>query len=444
MQSTSTTSVTAATSLVSTSLNTAVSENRPGSGPRGSRSCQNLVRIGGMLSHAELPSREALVEDLKLLREKGLLEIDDIDLPALVVTARYVMPPGPDDGALIESLLRRSVSRLGGGKYGDSAHALYGLDGDGRSLTSGVRRQNAADRLGVSIRTFLRKEDAMLNQIARQMLVLCSDQQQRDGRHRLAAAHPVESGMAAQWIERFEAYYRLWTPIYAIGADLTAYRATLIEDPRPYDRRYGSDSPDDSGYSQDEQAEGYAKYALTHYAVFEWDLRRFIADYGGLWLLSEPDIETQVADATYRIKWHVNPFNERDQSFLRMVIDETPNQEMHGFLERLAATDVGRQTYQEWIDWCASCECNWTPGDSPDEDYFPTAKNQEGISEECQLHRVVEACGLYCHLVDQDWRKIADWYHLDAAALGKGVSAERIYADWRSTPSGARYRAPGA
>ena len=60
-------------------------------------------------------------------------------------------------------------------------------------------------------------------------------------------------------------------------------------------------------------------------------------------MLSEPDIETAVSDAVYRISWHVNPFNERDQSFLRTVIDETPNQELHGFLERLASTELGKR-----------------------------------------------------------------------------------------------------
>lgn len=446
MQSISTSSGTAATSSVSL-MNTAVPGNLRGSGRRGSQPGQNLVRIDGMLSRAEPPSREQLVDDLKLLREKGLSEIDDLDLPALTAASLIVVSAGPepDEAALVETLLRRAVSRVGGGKLGDSAQALFGLDGDTRTLTSGVRRGIAADRLGVSIRTFRRNhEDPMLNQVARQILVLCAEQQQREGRGRLAAAHPVESGIALHWIERFEAYYQLWTPIYALAADLTAYRSTMIEDPRPYDRRFGTDAPDDSGYSQDEQADGYARDALYHYAFVEWGLRRFMANYGALWMLSEADIETEVSDATYRIRWHVNPFNERDQSFLRTLIDETPGQELHGFLERLAASDLGRQTHQEWLDWCATCSCTWDASAVPEADYFPTAKNQEGISTECQVHQVIGACGLYCDLIDKDWRKIADWYHLDDKAVSKGASAERLYAEWRSTPSGAEYKAPGA
>lgn len=385
------------------------------------------------------PTRDELAEDLKLLREKGLPEIDNLELPALRAAAKIVAPGEADEGAAQEVLLRRAAARLGGGSYGDAARALVGLDGDTRTLTAGVRRGIAAQNLGISLKTFLRKhEDPMLNQTARQILVLCAEQQLRDGRDRLAAAHPVESGMATHWVERFQAYYRLWTPITGLASDLTAYRSTLIEQPRPYDRRFGADDPRDPGYSQEEQAEGYARYALYHYAKFEWNLRQFITTYGGLWMLSEPDIETAVSGAVYRISWHVNPFNERDQSYLRTLIDETANQELHGFLGRLADTELGRATHQEWQEWCASCECSWPP--TTEADYFPTARSQPGISSECQVHQVVEACGLYCELIDKDWRQIADWYRLPEDQVVKGVNSNRLYANWRSTPRGAGSR----
>ena len=395
-----------------------------------------------MPNDPQAPTRAELADDLKLLREKGLPEIDDLRLPALLAAAKIVVPGEPDDGAAQETLLRRAAARLGGGSYGDAARALIGLDDDTRTLTAGVRRSIAAQCLGVSLKTLLRRhEEQLLNQTARQILVLCADQRQRDGRDRLAAEHPVESGMAFHWLERFQAYYRLWSPIYGLAADLSAYRATLLEQPRPFDRRFGSDSPDDPGYSQEEQAEGYARFALHHYATFEWELRQFRTLYGGLWMLSEPDIETAVSDAVYQISWHVNPFNERDQSFLRTVIDETPQQELHPFLERLASSDLGRTTHQEWQDWCTTCNCSWPPNSTTETDYFPTSRNQPGVSDECQLHQAIAACGLYCELIDKDWLKIADWYHIDNYAR-HGVTAERIYVDWRLSPRGAAYRPP--
>ena len=55
-----------------------------------SLSGQNLVKIGAMLVRPETPTIEALVDDLKLLRAKGLLQIAELELPALLQAARIV------------------------------------------------------------------------------------------------------------------------------------------------------------------------------------------------------------------------------------------------------------------------------------------------------------------------------------------------------------------
>jgi hypothetical protein len=64
--------------------------------------------------------------------------------------------------------------------------------------------------------------------------------------------------------------------------------------------------------------------------------------------------------------------------------------------------------------------------------YFPTRANTTQISAECQIHQVIENCARYCELIDEDWLKVADWYQLDDE-LKMGVTAEKLYADWRST-----------
>ncbi len=200
--------------------------------------------------------------------------------------------------------------------------------------------------------------------------------------------------------------------MYGLGADLTAYRATLLETDETWDRRFGTNAPDDPGYSKDEQAEGYASFALYHYAHVEWQLRQFQTLFGGQWLLSDADAEQAVADAVYRIFWHT-PWNERDQSYLRGLIAEAPDRELHGFLGALRATELGRATEQEWHGWTDSCRCEWrTTGATPDDEYFAIAKHHDGISEDCQLHKIVEACGDYLDLIDLDWKRLADWYHL--------------------------------
>ena len=127
--------------------------------------------------------------------------------------------------------------------------------------------------------------------------------------------------MAQVWMERFAAYYRIWSPVSGLGSDLTAYRSTLLEPPENWDRRYGIDGPDDPGYSREEQADGYVTFALYLYAHFEWELRQFETLFGGRWLLSDADAEQALADSVYRIRWHA-PVSERDQSYLRALVAE--------------------------------------------------------------------------------------------------------------------------
>lgn len=396
-----------------------------------------------MLKTPDPPTRDALVKELSVVREKGLLPIADLALPALESASRIAAgSPTIEPDVLITTTLRRAVVRLGGGSFGEAAALLFGLDQETFALTGGVRRTKAAEAMGCSVKTFLRKhEKPMLHQIATQILILCTEQGVRDTREQLEGHHPADSGMALHWIEMFQAYYRLWSPIYGLGADLTAARSTLFELPRPYDRRHGTHGPDDPGYSQEDQAEGYASFALYHYAFFEWELRTFRTRYGGLWMLSDAEAEKDAADSVYLIYWHIQPLNERDQSFLRTVIDETPNRELEGFLGRLASTELGERTRREWWDWVETCDCTWTPDTTSENEYFPIHSNHAGINEACQVHKVIESCGRYCELIDHDWRKIADWYRLNDE-VRKGVSADRLYTEWRSTPSGGDYRAP--
>jgi hypothetical protein len=380
---------------------------------------------------AEPPTHDALAAELKLLREKGLARIRSLELPALVAAGRIATADeSSEEHVVVEAALRRAVERFGGGAYGEAAALLFGLDQGARTLNSRVRRELAAERMERTADTFRKRyEPTMLGEIATQILTLCSEQHSRSARSETERRHPTESAMAVEWLRRFEAYYRLWTPISGLGNDLTAYRATLLETDRPWDRRFGTQGPIDPGYSQEEQAEGYARFALYHYALYQWELRRFVSAYGGLWLLSDGETEQAVSDAVYRIDWHTTG-NERDDSYLRTVLQDTPNQELHGFLERLASTEIGRETHREWQEWVGTCECVWAPEELRGEEYYPTRRHHKGIRETCQIHGVIEACSDYLDLIDRDWRKIADWYHLGEAP-SRGVDAGRLYDRFR-------------
>lgn len=383
-----------------------------------------MVRIS-----PQMPTEDELVIELIQIRDEGLPRLRGLDLPALNAAARIAtLDLASPDSVVVEALLRRSVARFGGGRYGDAAAALFCLDQGTRGLGSKERREIAAEAFERRYETFRKKQEPLLiAQLAHQILVLCSEQHTRDARAGLERVPgPEASAMPQVWMERFTAYYRIWTPISGLRNDLTAFRATTLEPDKPYDRRFGTKGPDDPGYSQDEQAEGYATFALYHYAHFAWELRQFVTLFGGQWLLSDADVEQAVADAVYRIDWRL-PWNERDQSFLRAVIADTPDQEMHGFLERLHSTELGRATEQEWFDWVRTCACSWPGGLHVEDDYFAASQQHEGISDQCQLHAVVQACGNYLHLIDEDWKRVADWYHLDEATR-RGVSPGALYA----------------
>jgi hypothetical protein len=368
-----------------------------------------------------------------LIREKGISKLADLDLPALNEAAAILAgDPALDEVALKESILRRAAFQLGGGKVGDAVATLFGLTPETAILTAGVRRRWTAEKLGISFRTLTRsREHEILDQLTQQILRHCTEQSLRDSRDRMQTRTPAESGLALHWVEMFQAYYRLWSPIYALGSDLTAYRSTLLETPRPYDRRFGERGPDDDGYSQEEQAEGYATFALFHYAHHLWELRRFMNRYGGMWMLSNPQAEYDAPDAIHRISWHVSPYNERDYSLLRTTLDETPYQELHGFITRLASTELGRVTHEEWQEWVATCECNWDDSSTPDQRYFRSSSTDSGIRSTCQVHQVISACGDYCKTIDDDWNLIADWYRLPDQ-LRRGKDDEQRYKEWRT------------
>ena len=315
-----------------------------------------------------------------------------------------------DDRAKTEAALRRAVEELGGGPYGESAGLLFGLTQGTRAHSSRVRREEAAAVVDKVADTFRKRyEPAMIEEIADQLISLTSKQSARNAWSEMEQRHPADSRLAVQWVERFESYYRLWTPIYALGADLTAARSTLLEVDRPYDETPEAEDADSKAYTQEDQAAGYATFALFRYASFLTELQRFMIRHGGLWLFATPEAEVAIRDAIYRVGWHVTPFNERDESWLRQLFHQDSHGEMHPFLSSLVESSIGRATLEEWLQWIGSCECVWEIG-VEGTDYFPTSERHTGIRADCQLHQSISACNTYCRTIDSEWLAIADWY----------------------------------
>jgi len=55
-------------------------------------------------------------------------------------------------------------------------------------------------------------------------------------------------------------YFGIWTPVYALGADLTAYRQTLLDPDRSWDEPRTEGTP---GYTQEDQAGGYGAFGIV-------------------------------------------------------------------------------------------------------------------------------------------------------------------------------------
>jgi hypothetical protein len=346
---------------------------------------------------SQVPTHEDLVTDLKLLREKGLIRLRSLRLLALqrAAVACGESESEQHDPPAIESLLRRAVDQLDG-EMGEACGYLFGLVPGTRGWKPKDLRERAASLYNQQPETF-RKEPEQLHigQVAEEILKLCHEQRLRVERVKLERRHPADSRLAVQWLDRFEAYYRIWTPISRLGDDLKAAIATRREPDlgHPPWNPEGSD-PDWNG--PQDQARGYVRGALYAYAWYQLELRRFMVRHGGLWIFSSAETEQEIADCIYKIGWYTT-FNTEDDSWLRRLLAQSQYEEELSFVQLLRAMPIGPSVHQEWQEFAASCDC--------EDDDHP--------KDDCRVHALIKSCERYCELVDAEWYKIADWYHPD-------------------------------
>jgi hypothetical protein len=391
-----------------------------------------------------VPEAEKLDDDLMKVRRNGIIAVRRLELPALTLAARAagrVEPHEPVGSYVIERLLRDAVARIGGDD-GELAATLFGLSPETRGGRPPALRRMAAEDAGVKVDHFRHAYEPRLRvALADQVLSEIHDCRLRLARLRLDVRTPVHSRLAVEWLARFEAMYRIWSPLTGVGNDLTAYRSTLLEEGRPWDAATGPYAGDGTGYSQEAQAAGYVTFALAYFAQFLVELRDFEVRYGGLWLLPEAQAEIDLREAVQRAVLG-SPNNERDNSFLRSTLTAVPGQELHGFLTALASTEIGRGTHAEWQDWAGSCECRWELGSRVGRGYFPTHLSHPGISDQCDMHILIAACNDYCLVLDDAWDAIADWYHDVPKPARADRTAEEIVAA-REDPLFKHLRKPG-
>src|ERR1039457_4362244 len=92
-----------------------------------------------------VPLHDDLVRDLKLLREKGLIRLRLLHLPALQQAAQACGESEQEqhDPPAIETMLRRAVEQLGG-EMGEACGSLFGLVPGPRGWKSKDLREHAA------------------------------------------------------------------------------------------------------------------------------------------------------------------------------------------------------------------------------------------------------------------------------------------------------------
>lgn len=375
--------------------------------------CGMIFRVPLPPDTPQPPDYTRLLADLRRWRQKGVLQLRRMSLQALVQAAlaagEATTASQAAEPAVLRSLLREALAPIAHSVTARCAAVLLGLDPATFDVAPHALREDAAQIYGVSLERFRKEpQEQVLAVVADAILERCFAHQARLGRLALERRHPAESRLAVKWLERFEAYFAIWTPIYALGADLTAYRSTLLDSGSPVEPDQVASTSVEL-YTFETQADGYALSALYRLASVTSAEQRFIIRYGGMWLLSSFEAEVDARDALYTLTRHL-PTNERDHSWLRVTLTNVGD-ELHPFLIALSRDEVGRTTIDEWRAWLEQCGCEWRDA-SHDEgaEYFPTARYHSQIDPQCPVHQTIEACSRYCSIIEQEWLRVADWY----------------------------------
>lgn len=363
-----------------------------------------------MPEESRVPPHDAVVRELGKVREKSLGGLRRLSLPALhqaATAAGLRTTDAQPEPAAIEDLIRKAVDRFDGGAYEEAAQYTFGLIGGTKFEIAAERRKQAARACAVSSETFRKShEKVVIEQTAEAILALARDAAMRQANVAMQQRHPADSRLAVAWVERFEAYYRIWTPVYALGADLRAALLTYNDAPADH-LPWDPDSADP--YDPVKEAQGYARSALYRYASFLLEVKRFMARHGGMWLFSDAERETEISDAIYRVGWH-NPINEENDSWLRRALATSQLEEAEPFYVRLNSSTQGEMIHEIWQKFVLDAHEAEVAGDT-------TAS---------QVHRTIAACDDYTGWVEDEWRRIGDWY-APGASVPRGIAATSLY-----------------
>lgn len=113
----------------------------------------------------------AVVDELRRLRERGIMQARSLELPHLLEAAQGAHPEIDNASRALEALLRRAVKSLGDDKIADVASLLLGVQPGTRGRRPSELRGLAAERWGVNRDTFRKVyEGIILNDVAAAVL----------------------------------------------------------------------------------------------------------------------------------------------------------------------------------------------------------------------------------------------------------------------------------
>ncbi len=343
------------------------------------------------------PDRRKLATELAALRRHGVttagLSARPLLLSLSVVRAKAASSEQADLAVAAEGVIREAAARVDASTDGPASTLLALAPGTRGSLLK-RRRATAADQLPVNVEHFRKeREPALVQAVANEVYAIDSAWRGRQSHRTAGERHPVDTRTGINWLERHQAYRRVWTPVAALRDDLIVLLELLRSD---------ADWPDVADRVMNQ---------LWRYSQFLRELDRFVNEMGGLWILADVDSEVASADAIRRIGWHV-PFGEADSSWLRLQLQRAPAEELDPFIDQVYPVERAKEMMTVWLDWAKACHCDL---DDPD-------------PERCEVHRWMSACDEFIRLIDEDWYRIADYYRTSPSDI-HGVDIRELW--WR-------------
>jgi hypothetical protein len=341
------------------------------------------------------PSPDEIAAELAAILREGVTTHTLRGCPHIlslaVVAAKSASTDANDLAAAAQGVVREAANRVDGEASGLASTLLALAQGTRGSLLKD-RRTKAAQQIPVNVDHFRKeRETPLIEAVADELYAADSAWRLRHHHRTEAERSPTATRVGIDWLERHQAYRRIWTPVSALHDDLIVLLDFIRKD---------ADWPDivDRVMNQ-----------LWRFAQFSRELERFITDYGGLWLLADIDSEVAASDAIRRIDW-TPPFGETDASWLRIILAEATGEELHAFIDRMLACERGKEMMADWLEWAKSCACD---PENPD-------------PQNCTIHSWLSACNEFVRLIDEDWYRIADYYRTSETDI-HGVDVRELW-----------------